>query len=255
MVVAVCVLALAAAANGSILVQDDFSTPGNLVGTAADVGGTWAAHSAAGVTPVVVTAGQATVAQGAGSREDVNVTFAGGEVASAGKKYYAAFTLKVTGADPVGSVYFAHFSDTGTATFTSRIGVTDAAADYKLGIFTGSTAVGATYPTELAFNTTHRVVVSYAYDTGVSEMWVDPVASLGENDPGQAAKISATVTNDLNKAIKAFAFRQATVPTGTQASTQVVDDLVVATSFAEAVPEPATLVLLSLGTVALLRRR
>ncbi len=243
------VLALTAAANAGIVLQDDFSNNGNLVTSTPDVGTAWVAHSGAGSTPIGVSAAGATLAQGSGSREDANAGFAGGEVAGAGEQFYASFSITVTGADPVTSTYFAHFSDAGTSAFAGRVGVIDGTSDFKFAIFSGSTATAAVYPTETTFGSTHTVVVSYNYDDGLTQLWVDPVAGLGENDLGQAAKISGTLV--AATAIKAFAFRQAGGNT-----VEVIDDLVVGTSWADVVvPEPTAIAFLGLGGLTLLRRR
>ena len=55
--------------QANILFSDNFNSysPGNLVGQ-----GGWAAHSAAGLTPVQVSGGTISLVQGSGSREDVN---------------------------------------------------------------------------------------------------------------------------------------------------------------------------------------
>ena len=237
-------------ANAAMVVSESFSHPvGNLVGQTPEIGGAWAAHSAAGVTPVqVVLDGfpppdprAAQLSQGIGSREDVNTSFADGEVAGPGKKYYTGFSVQVSGADPVGAVYFAHFMVSGSSTFTTRVGVVDAVADFQFALFSGATIVAAWYPTDYAFNTWHRVVTSYAYDTGISEMWVDPNPALGENDPSQVPKISATISVDLTRSVNTYALRQAGVPADSQVSSQTLDNLTIATTFAEAAPEPALL--------------
>ncbi|HEX5470405.1 MAG TPA: hypothetical protein VFW73_00880, partial [Lacipirellulaceae bacterium] len=109
-------------ANGTMLVSDQFPySNGDLVGNTPAIGGTWAAHSAAGVTPVQVSGGTIALAQGSGSREDVNVPFDGGFAAGAGDVLYSGFDLTVP--DPGAAItptYFAHFLQ-GTSNFTSRL--------------------------------------------------------------------------------------------------------------------------------------
>ena len=258
--VAVLVMGLlcVASAHAAILVQDDFSHPvGNLVGQTPDVGLTWAAHSVEGVQPVQVVAdglggsGAAQLVQASGSREDVSSGFAGGEVAGAGEKFYASFWVKVSAGSPVGAVYFAHFAASATL-FTAKVGVADAIGGFQFAFFSAATTVDATYPTTYAMDAWHQVAVSYDFDSGLSEMWVDPVAGLGENEAGQVTRITSTVAY-VGDLISSFALRQ-TAPGG-DGSTQVVDNLLVATSFGEVVPEPATMALLVLGAAALLRNR
>ncbi len=255
-------------ANATVVVSESFSHPlGNLVGQTPEIGGVWTAHSSPGLTPIQVVAdgppigspNSAQLAQGSGSREDANTLFANGEVAGPGEKFYAGFCVKATGTDPVGAVYFAHFSDTGTSVFTARVGVVDATADYRFAIFASSTGIAATYPVDYLFGTWHRVVTSWEYNTGTTKMWIDPDPALAEDDPLQVPSISATITNDANRAIMAYALRQASVPTGTQPTTETLDNLAVGTLFSEVasacIPEPATLGLLMMGGLAAFRRR
>lgn len=87
---------LATAAHAQILYNsEDYSfTAGNLVGQDG-----WAAHSGAGNLPVQVTSGGVvTLAQGSGSREDVNQNV--GEF-TAGNTYYAGFILSNSGVIPM----------------------------------------------------------------------------------------------------------------------------------------------------------
>lgn len=75
-----------------------------------------------------------------------------------------------------------------------------------------------------------------------------PVLSLG---PDGSPEIE--VVNIASALVEAdrYAFRQGTNGTGTE----VVDDVMIATAWAEVVPEPATLALLAPGMCQLLRRR
>eukprot|EP00900_Chrysochromulina_parva_P022886 jgi/Chrpa1/5230/Chrysochromulina_OHIO_Genome00020495-RA len=76
--------ALVAAASATILVRDDFSTDGNLVGSTPDVGGVWAAQGdGAGSGPVVVS--QGALAVSSASAEDVYSNFTA--VVSTGSVY------------------------------------------------------------------------------------------------------------------------------------------------------------------------
>jgi hypothetical protein len=168
----------------------------------------------------------------------------------------------VTGTDPLSNVYFAHFSDTGTSVFTARVGVTDpSVTDFQFGLFSSSTALGATYPTTYLYNTWHRVVSTYEFSTGLQEMWVDPDPTKGPYDQAGGQVPYVSFTGSASSAIKAYAFRQATVSPTTGESQQTIDNLAVGNSSADwpdvasPCPEPATLALFVMGGLALLRRR
>ena len=237
-----CVLGLATSvAHADILVNETFTHPdGNLVGQTPTPGpgGTWVAHSAEGNNPVQVSGGAAILNQTGTSSEDVNTGL--GTVMGAGEKFYAAFDLINTGGSS--TVYFAHFKTSGTY-YLARAFITapTGGGDYTIGLSNTST-MEVSWASDLTFGTSYRVVTSYDYDTGVSELWIDPLnesstkilTSTGYSDP-----------------VEQYALRQ-----GGSGSSQTIDDLVVATTFNEAltgVPEPASLLLLGLG--ALLARR
>ncbi|MBP7746933.1 MAG: RHS repeat protein [Phycisphaerae bacterium] len=195
------------------LLAEPFDYPdGNLVGN-----GTWTAHSASGLYPVQVLGGSARLAQGAGSREDVNALLSA--TLGAGQKFYAAFDLTNTGGN--GNVYFAHFKDAGTSNFASRVFITsNSLGDYTVGLSGTSGTIGATWPAGLTFGMTYRIVTSYEYDTGNVELWVDPISE---------ASPRITHTGSVHYALSAYALRQATPSAGT--SNQTIDDLCVADSF------------------------
>jgi len=241
--------ATATVAHGTVLVNDSFTyANGNLVTQDPPIGGAWAAHSGAASVPVQVTGGAAVIAQGAGSREDVNTAFEGGETASAGETFYAAFDLTI--ADPAATIVdvnFAHFL-AGTTTFDGRLWVTaPTTAGYRLALSNDNSitdADGEVRTADLAFGTTYRVVTSYNFDAKTSSIWIDPTTStapLTATDPG------------FSDAVASYAFRQAAGNT-----TQTVDNLIVATTPEEVgvtVPEPTSLAAVGLGAMALLRRR
>jgi hypothetical protein len=204
--------------------------------------------------PVQVTNGSISLTQTSGSRQDVNKNL--GQVMGPGDKWYAGFTVTVT--EPVAAAeYFAAFYRYfgGLNYFPSKVGVTTlAGSDFTFYLHQGSGSTMAPWtvywPTGFSYGQAYRLVASYEYSTGTGELWVDPVLALG---PDGSAKI-LTQNKDGSWGIAAdmYTFRQGVNAAGTQ----VVDDVIVATTWAEAVvPEPASLMLLALSAFPLLRRK
>ena len=224
-----------AAARATVVINETFSYPdGNLVGH-----GAWTAHSAAGSMPVQVTGGHAVLNQGAGSREDVNDAFT---ALSAGGTMFAGFDFTNTG--DTANVYFAHFL-VNSSVFHDRLWVTAPSSGGNYGIgFGDGASIASAWASDLTFGTTYRAVIELDFDTLSEHLWINPVDQTSTN---------LSVTGSGSGAIVGFAMRQATGAT----STQTVDNLIVATTFSEAlgVPSPASAALLALGGLIGSRRR
>ena len=228
---------LGVSAHASVFFSETFSyLDGDLTTVSA---GNWTAHSGGGAKPIQVNSGMITVQQNAGSGEDLNRST--GATLGVGETIYAGFDLNVTGGNT--TVYFAHFLTGGL--FDTRLFVTNGAAvggDYVLGIGSGS-APQSTWASGMTFGNTYRVVMSYEYDTGAGKLWV---GAADQSDP------SITMTGFANDAVNAFAVRQSTGN-----SFQVIDNLVVASSFNEAltIPEPTSVALGVMGVFGILMAR
>jgi len=228
--IAVCfALMLAAPAMATVIVEEEFShADGPLVGATPNPGpGTaWAAHSGAGNKPIQVSGGSISLDQSSGSGEDVNTGFT---PLVAGDKIYAGFDVMLPSGQTVNpdanGLYFAHFKTSGTS-YQARVFVVapSGAGDYGIALDGSTSTPGYVWPTDMSFDTTYRVIISYEYDTGYTEFWID---ATQETDPHLT-----DLTGTTNQAIEAFAFRQASDYTGTQ----VIDNLMVSDTFDESVP-------------------
>jgi len=224
------VMALCAApVFSAVLVDEQFAHfDGPLVGLTPQPGpgGVWAAHSGAGNKPIQVSLGSISLDQSGGSGEDVKTTFA---AMAAGDKLYAGFDVVLPSGqtvDPdVNGLYFAHFA-LGTSSFQARIFVVAPSSGGDFGIaLDGSTSTPSnTWPVDLDFDTTYRIIVSYEFDTGYTRLWLDATV---ETDP-----YLEDLTGTTLQAIDSFAFRQTNDYTGSQ----VIDNLLVSDVFDESVP-------------------
>lgn len=252
------VLCLCAGVHATVLLSDSFDsyTTGELVPQ-----GGWEANAGLLTSPVLVVEGIAagdkeiSLTQTSGSRQDVTRPL--GQAMAAGDKWYAGYTVTVGGAVSAAD-YFACFHQLVGSTnyFPTKVGVaTSEGSDFTFYIHqgSGSTSTDANFtqywPTGLSFGTSYRLVVSYDYSEGVGELWIDPVLAQG---PDGNAKIQ--VTNKGGSALieaDRYVFRQGSNAAGTQ----LVDDVLVGTTWGEVVPEPATFTLLVIGALPLIRRR
>jgi len=222
-----CVASLALGAstvNAALILSETFSyADGNLVGNS-----TWAAHSGAGNTPIQVASGAITLLQGAGSREAVNIKPIGLLPLAAGGKVYASFDVAVSGSSS--NVYFAHFIS-GISVFDARVFVAPFLnSDYTIGLGTGSSPT-STWETGLTFGTTYKIVVSYDFETGATNLWVNPASEISP---------MISVNGTTLRAIEGFAFRQARQANPAIVNTQIIDNLMLGTTFGSAIPEPSS---------------
>lgn len=249
-------LALAGAmdAGATVLYSSDFSgtTNGNLAGQAGFV-----QTGASAVTPIQVNSGVVSIGT---SGQDISANLAS-SVTTGGSGYLSTL-VNVSAAQATGD-YFVHLANTtaGTA-FQDRLFVKSSGTGYVLGLQASSS--GVVYGTTvLPFNTATRIVTRYDVVSGdlndIGYIYVNPVGTdESTNVPYLAATTFAVAEN--TQTLGAVNLRQGTA---SSAPTLTVDDLTVATTFADAVnpgttvvPEPAGLALVGLaGAAGMVRRR
>ncbi len=226
-------LSVAGRSGAEILVNEPFSyADGPLVGLAPDPGpgAAWVAHTDAGNTPIQISNGAAVLSQGSGSggREDANIGF---PVQSITATTYARFDFMLPSGQNVNpdlhGLVFAHIkSNRPTTHFRANTGVVVAAGGGDFGLAVNANGLkldeGTTWPTDLMFDTVYRVVTNWNSVTGESKLWLDP-----ENE---ASPFISHTGHSTLQPMESYALRQSSDYFGTQ----IVDNIVVATSFAEA---------------------
>jgi hypothetical protein len=205
----------------ALLLAENFNYPdGPLAGN-----GTWTHHSGT-VTGQVQIVGSKAVLSTAFT-EDVNVPLPNGPFATnLGVQLYASLRVNFSQLPNSAGDYVAHFNNT-SGRCRLFVGTNNAGAGkFRVGIANGASVVSEQLATDLATNTTHRLVLRYNPATGVSTVWANPAA---ETDPGTNATDVAAAT-----ALSTFAFRE-----DPGIGTFTVDDLRVGLTFASVVDAAA----------------
>lgn len=255
----------AVSAQATTLLSESFSYADGDLKLAA--GSPWITHGG-GTTPLNVVSGQAFLDQNdaTGGRDDYNsplsTTF--NPTTDNTSVLYSSFTvnfaaLPFLSGTAVNGSYFAHFKSSASSEFYARIGASTTGA--AAGLFRLSIANESGTPVflaqDLSLSTTYTVVTRLDLSTDKATLWVNPVL---ESDPS-VTDIAGAISYAVGS-INAYALRQGT--TGSSGNVGApgdiyIDDLKVATSFAEAIapiPEPTSLCLVMVGAgAALLRRR
>ena len=232
LMIGLMVLGLAGAVSAALITTDDFSSSGALTNNG------WEAYNGADGS---ITSDGSVASVGSGA-EDIRLVFADQGVGST----YASFILNVSSLPASGSEYSFGFID--GATMDARWGIVseDSGKGFGIGSWVGTT-LNNTF-SGLSLNTDYMITMFY---DGSSDhrLWVD-------SDGTDFASADLTETNNVGGGIDGIFIRQAgALDNGAAAWT--MDDVVVATTFAEVIPEPTTLALLgvAVGLLTVVRRR
>lgn len=147
---------------------------------------------------------------------------------------YACFVVNFSALPNGTGTYFAHFKDNGTSLFRARVFVTTSGAapgKFRVGIANGATAPSALIPADLSLDTDYTLVLRYGVNPPASTLWIDPDSESATTNRADATNSATTV------GITMFALRQAGASPGIGVLT--LDDLIVATTFAEVRPPPS----------------
>jgi hypothetical protein len=257
-----CVIAVTGGASAAVLFQDNYSSfaSGNLAGQ-----GAYAQIGTNSTNPMQVSGGQVVIPGGTVAYQDVirnfDYTFADGN------SLFVATLLTVHGAPS-----FDANSGNGSAYFLSpRMGgfengriiaktTQNDPTKYLLGLrATGQSANPIVFGTqELTFGQTYAVILAIDLVAGASNdifsLYVDPVSSRPASTVYVSQVNAGTDPANPFQGVRLAQFASATIP---RADVRF-NNLVLTNDFSDAVaavPEPATLVALGAGALALIRRR
>lgn len=244
--------AIAATASATTLLNEPFNyIDGQLTNLGSNVsGGLWTTTSGTG-TPLQVVSGAITgLTHGSGSREDASRPFSASDINFG--FLYASFELTVTAAPTTSLDYFFALHPLSNSNFRDRVFISapaTAGSAFRIGLENdGATTTILTNDLPIG---TYDLLVRVSLTDNTSSLWIG-------SDIGTFVESSPTLTDTVAPTLAALGrviLRQGGNGLGT--NTVNIDNIVVADTFVEAVPEPSTLLGLIGGTALLgmIRRR
>lgn len=212
-----------ASANATLLLTDTFTyTNGALTNVSA---GKWR-HTSGSTDDVNVVNG--TVELNRSDSEDVDAALATSFPANSSTVLYAKFSIFVL--SPSGAANGNYFAHVGGASARARVfAVTNGAAagKFRLGLANGGTTAAIVWPVDLNTNQSYTVVTRHVISNATATLWVNPAS---DSDTSITAADVASASS-----ASAYAWRQ-----DTGMGVLTVDNLVVATSFGEALTRNET---------------
>ncbi len=210
--------------RAAVLLSEDFSyANGSLVTNSAFF---WTTHSGTtGQTQVF--SGRTQLSQS--QSEDVSAALTSGPHADG--LLYASFAVNFSALPSGGGTYFAHFKDDGATSFRAKVFATTsgaAAGTFRVGIANvANTPV--VIPTDLVLDTDYTLVVRYNVASPATTLWLNPASEEATENRADASDAASAL------GITRFALRQS-LSGGAGMGVLMLDDLLVATSFAEVRP-------------------
>ena len=204
--------------NATVLLSDSFSYADGAITNVS--GGVWIEHSGGSGGLCQVVSGQAQVSST--NAEDVHSALLGQPFTNG--TLYAGFTVKCVTLPNSSGGYIAHFNSSSAQRCVVWVSTANAAANkFRLGIgnTSGASASSGQWAQDLSTNTSYFAMIRCDVTTGQSTFWLNPSS---EGDSSVSAS-DATSSNSISN----FSLRQ-TAGIGTM----LLDNLIVATSFAEA---------------------
>lgn len=228
------------------VLTDNFNSyaDGNLAGQ-----GTWLQTGTTATAPIQVDGGGVTIGN---TGQDVYDAFSSPVNTTGGGSLFIGLTLDVTAAQSTGD-YFLHTTATvgGTSGFYDRLEARSSGAGFQLGMEEAGNDAVVWGTTVLTLGQSYQIVTEQDFVAGALndtfELYVNPTDLSVAGNNATYLNFTWNGTTAEASSYAEVNFRQGT---SSSAPSETVDNLVVSETFADVVPEPATLALLTLGGVA-----